>query len=157
MRYIFAGDRKLSVEILDFMIKRNHQPLGLIINSKNGSHLNELINISQLEKDNIFDQKVISEQKIINSFYELEIDYIICIHFPFIISRALLELPKIGVLNLHPSYLPYNKGWHCPSWCIIDNTPIGVTFHWIDDWIDSGNICFQEKLEIISYSGELLD
>ena len=58
MRYIFAGDRKLSVEILDFMIKRNHQPLGLIINSKNGSHLNELINISQLEKDNIFDQKV---------------------------------------------------------------------------------------------------
>ena len=67
MRYIFAGDRKLSVEILDFMIKRNHQPLGLIINSKNGSHLNELINISQLEKDNIFDQKVISEQKIINS------------------------------------------------------------------------------------------
>jgi dTDP-4-amino-4,6-dideoxyglucose formyltransferase len=149
MKYIFAGDRKLSVEILDFMVKREYRPLGLIINSNNGSHSNELINISQLEKNNIFDQKVLSEQKNIDFFVDLEVDYIICIHFPFMISKTILDLPKIGVLNLHPSYLPYNKGWHTPTWTILNHTICGATFHFMSEKLDEGDIIHQKKMKVL--------
>lgn len=148
MRYIFAGDRKLSVEILEFMVKREYHPLGLIINSNNGSHSNELINISQLEKNNIFDQEVLSEKKI-DSFVDLEIDYIICIHFPFMIPKTILDLPKIGVLNLHPSYLPYNKGWHTPTWTILNDTICGATLHFMSEKLDEGDIIHQKKMKVL--------
>src|SRR5690606_40574828 len=46
---------------------------------------------------------------------ELNLDYIIGIHFPYIIPTEVLKIPKTGFLNLHPAYLPYNKGWNTPS------------------------------------------
>jgi len=149
MKYIFAGDRKLSAEILDFMVKRGYNPLALIINSNNGSHSNELINISQLAKNNIFDQEVLSEQKIIDSFFDLDIDYIICIHFPVMIPKIILDLPKIGVLNLHPAYLPYNKGWHTPTWTILNNTICGATLHFMSEKLDEGDIIHQKKMKVL--------
>ena len=62
---------------------------------------------------------------------ESNLDYLISIHFPYIVPAEVLELPKIGTLNLHPAYLPYNRGWHTPSWAIADGTPYGATLHWI--------------------------
>ena len=149
MKYIFAGDRKLSVEILNFMIKREYYPSGLLINSKDGSHTNKLIKISQLEEKNIFDQSDLSEQATIESFINLEVDYIICIHFPFIISKAILDLPKVGVLNLHPSYLPNNRGWHTPTWTILNNTVCGATLHFMSEKLDMGDIVHQKKLDVL--------
>ena len=149
MKYIFAGDRKISVRVLDFMIKKGYSPLGLIINNSGGSHSKELINISQLSNDNIFDKNFFSDEKNISSFLSLEIDYIICVHYPFIIPQLILDLPKIGVLNLHPAYLPYNKGWHTPTWTILDNTVCGATLHFMSEKLDKGDIVHQKKIEIL--------
>jgi methionyl-tRNA formyltransferase len=57
-------------------------------------------------------------------------------------------MPKVGVLNLHPAFLPYNKGWHTPSWAIIDNSPYGATLHFMSDALDEGDIIHQKKLEV---------
>jgi methionyl-tRNA formyltransferase len=77
-----------------------------------------------------------------------ELDYILSVHFPYIISPAVLKIPRIGALNLHPSYLPYNRGWHTPTWAIHDGTPYGATLHWIDEGLDTGSIALQRKLDV---------
>ena len=53
-----------------------------------------------------------------------------------------------GIINFHPSYLPYNKGRHSAFWAIYKNTPIGATAHWIDEKFDNGDIFFQKKIEL---------
>jgi len=147
MRYAFAGDRKISVTILKFIISKGYKPSALFISdSTKSSHCKELIELSGLTDDFIFRGNSFK-----NSFEKLQtlnLDYIFGIHFPYIIPTEFLELPKIGFLNLHPAYLPYNKGWHTPSWAIIDGTPYGATLHFMTEKLDEGNIIHQKKIEV---------
>ena len=76
-------------------------------------------------------------------------DYLISVHFPHIISSALLDIPSVGALNLHPAYLPWNRGWHTPTWAIYDGTPYGATLHWIDEGLDTGPIALQERIDVL--------
>ena len=50
------------------------------------------------------------------------------------------------MINLHISYLPYNKGAHPNFWSWVKNTPKGVSIHLISEKIDAGDIIFQKKL-----------
>lgn len=149
MRYVFAGDRNLSIEILSFIISRGFKPLALFVSSDlQQTHAIELINISGLSSELIFKGKEVNESSTINRLKALNLDYIIGIHFPYIISNELLAVPKVGFLNLHPAYLPYNKGWHTPSWAIIEGTPYGATLHFMSEELDAGDIIYQEIVEV---------
>lgn len=73
-------------------------------------------------------------------------DVVICFGYQHVISDELLRTLKRPVLNLHISYLPYNRGAHPNFWSWIEGTPAGVTIHEIDKGIDTGPICFQKKV-----------
>lgn len=49
-----------------------------------------------------------------------------------------------GMLNLHTSYLPWNRGAYPNVWPILDGSPAGVTLHWVDDGWDTGPIVAQK-------------
>ena len=66
------------------------------------------------------------------------------------ISKEVLIIPKIGFLNLHPSFLPYNKGWNTPSWAILDKTPYGATLHFMDQTLDEGDIIHQKRIDVLT-------
>lgn len=152
MRYAFAGDRKISCDILSFMIAKGFNPLALFVsNGENASHNSQLKNISKLSEDFIFEGNDFKKPENINKLNNLNLDYIIGIHFPYIIPSNILKIPKIGFLNLHPAYLPYNKGWNTPTWAIIDQTPFGATLHFMTEELDAGDIIHQKKLKVNSY------
>lgn len=50
------------------------------------------------------------------------------------------------MINLHISYLPYNKGAHPNFWSWVKNTPKGISIHFISEKIDAGDIIFQKKI-----------
>jgi len=150
MKYAFAGDRKISCNILKFLIDQGHYPSALFVSrGKNASHSEELIQLTDLPEYLIFrgnDFKTAESISILNS---LELDYVFGIHFPYIIPTTVLNVPSIGFLNLHPAFLPFNKGWNTPSWAIHDKTPFGATLHFMSEQLDEGDIIAQEKLEIL--------
>ncbi len=58
--------------------------------------------------------------------------------------RDVLELPRLGVLNVHPSVLPKYRGPSPVLWAIRNGDPsIGVTVHRMDERIDAGPILAQ--------------
>jgi UDP-4-amino-4-deoxy-L-arabinose formyltransferase/UDP-glucuronic acid dehydrogenase (UDP-4-keto-hexauronic acid decarboxylating) len=69
------------------------------------------------------------------------------------ISREIIDLPKIGAFNLHGSLLPTYRG-RCPvNWVIINGeAQTGVTLHYMIDKPDAGDIVGQKAVAI-----ELLD
>lgn len=75
-------------------------------------------------------------------------DLWVSVHWPFIFRHEQLATPKLGIVNVHNSYLPWNKGAHACTWAIVDRTPHGATMHWIDEGVDTGPILFQERVEI---------
>jgi methionyl-tRNA formyltransferase len=49
---------------------------------------------------------------------------------------------------LHPSFLPYNRGSNPNVWSIVEETPAGVTLHYIDKGVDTGNIIAQKHVAV---------
>lgn len=71
--------------------------------------------------------------------------------WPKLVSSAVLALAKNGFLNTHPSLLPYNRGKHYNFWALVEQVPFGVTLHFVDTGIDSGDIVAQQ---VIPYGWE---
>lgn len=83
-------------------------------------------------------------------------DLIISYGYRHIMNKNLLKKLKRPPINLHISYLPYNRGSHPNFWSFIDRTPSGVTIHEIDDGIDTGKIVFQKKINFKPFKNKNL-
>jgi len=149
MKYIFAGDRQISVNILKFMIEEGYPPGGLILNDiQVASHNESLLKlVAKFDLPILYGDEFKSE-KALQYFETFRPHYFIGIHFPKIIPVKILQIPEIGFLNLHPAYLPFNKGWHTPSWAILDDTAYGATLHFMSETLDGGNIIHQKSIDI---------
>jgi methionyl-tRNA formyltransferase len=66
--------------------------------------------------------------------------------WPKIIRRPLLEKFRQGVVNTHPSWLPYNRGKHYNFWALVEGAPFGVTLHRVDSGVDTGPIVAQRGI-----------
>lgn len=76
------------------------------------------------------------------------IDFIISYNYKHIIAKEIIQMMPKRIINLHISYLPYNRGAMPNIWSIIDNTPKGVTIHYIDDGLDTGEVIFQKEITL---------
>lgn len=78
--------------------------------------------------------------------------------FPRRLPAALLAIPRLGALNVHPSLLPANRGPEPLFWTFrLGLRRTGVTIHLMNERLDSGDILAQESIDVpegISY-GEL--
>ena len=75
------------------------------------------------------------------------IDHIISFGYKHIITEDVIKSFNSKIINLHISYLPYNRGYHPNFWSFKDNTLKGVTIHLIDKGIDTGDILLQKEIE----------
>ena len=150
-KIIFAGNRMIAVQILELLISEGINPLALLLPTQGKeSHNAEMKDLCGfLQTDHILYGDEFRQPDGVELISRLEPDYIICIHFPYIIPAQVLSIPRIGVLNLHPAYLPFNRGWHTPSWAILTETPIGGTLHFMDENIDTGDIIHQKAVEVL--------
>jgi len=76
------------------------------------------------------------------------IDIIILAWWPDIVKPKTISSVKKGWINLHPSLLPYGRGKHGYFWSIVENTPFGVSIHFISEGIDTGPIIFQKRIPV---------
>jgi methionyl-tRNA formyltransferase len=67
--------------------------------------------------------------------------------WPHLLKGPVLALPELGWLNLHPGYLPYNRGKHPNFWCLVDGTPCGAALHFIDRGVDTGPVVARACIE----------
>jgi methionyl-tRNA formyltransferase len=74
-------------------------------------------------------------------------DFIISYGYRHIIGKPVLDRFKDRAINLHISYLPWNRGADPNLWSFLDGTPKGVTIHFIDEGIDTGDIIGQRYLK----------
>ena len=73
--------------------------------------------------------------------------YIICYKYQHILSKPFIDSFNGLIINLHISYLPWNKGSDPNFWSFYHNTPKGVTIHQLTENIDAGPIYCQQKIE----------
>jgi len=147
-RIAFGGDRALSVRIMNHLLAERCLPKCLLLPEKGrASHDTELASAFQdAGGSTIFRGAGIFSAQALQYLREAGLDYILLVHLQLKIPPQMLEIPRHGVLNLHPAYLPYNRGWHTPSWALLDGTPFGATLHFMNEQMDCGDIVHQRLL-----------
>lgn len=83
----------------------------------------------------------INDKSCQNFIAQLQPDLLISAYFSQILKKEIISLPKRGVLNIHPGWLPTYKGAMAYFWVLKNNSDRGgVTVHWIDEGIDTGKV-----------------
>ncbi len=109
----------------------------------------ELRALSGLPAAHIFDGSKLREPSTLAAIRDLQADIAISVFFGYILRPSFLNLFGRGVVNLHPSLLPYNRGANPNVWSIVDGTPSGVTLHYIDAGVDTGDIIAQRPVCVL--------
>ena len=70
---------------------------------------------------------------------------VICVScFPHLLPPAILQLPRLGCLNVHPSLLPRFRGTAPLFWALRAGVrQTGVTIHFMDEGFDTGDVALQ--------------
>lgn len=71
-------------------------------------------------------------------------DLVVSYGYRHILTKEVIESSNAPIINLHISYLPWNRGAHPNFWSFYDCTPSGVTIHLIDEGVDTGAIIYQK-------------
>jgi methionyl-tRNA formyltransferase len=87
---------------------------------------------------------------------ENKFNFLISYGYRFILKKEILDLFPNRAINLHISYLPYNRGADPNFWSFIDGTPKGVTIHYLDEGVDTGDIIVQKEVVFDSLESETL-
>jgi methionyl-tRNA formyltransferase len=74
------------------------------------------------------------------------IDFIVVYGYRHIIKKPVIDHLKGRVVNLHISLLPWNRGADPNLWSFLEDTPKGVTIHYVDEGLDTGDIIAQKEL-----------
>lgn len=146
-RLAYAGNRKIGLKGLELLVNYECIPIALLLpDGEVAEYVDHMYKL--VPHVPVFWGKEFCLPGNVEKLEKLGVDYILSVHFPYKIPSNILRIPRIGTLNLHPSYLPYNRGWHTPTWAIMDDTTYGATLHWVDEGIDTGDIALQRKIEI---------
>lgn len=73
-------------------------------------------------------------------------DFIVSYGYRHILKKDVLERYSDKAINLHTSLLPWNRGADPNFWSFVENTPKGVTIHYLDEGIDTGDIIVQKQV-----------
>ena len=76
-------------------------------------------------------------------------DFIISYGYRHILKKDILDKFPYKAINFHISLLPWNKGTDPNLWSFLEDTPKGVTIHYLDYGIDTGDIFAQQEVNYV--------
>jgi len=98
----------------------------------------------------VFQPESINDGESIKRMKEFNPDIILVVAYGQILSSHILNIPKIGCINIHGSLLPKYRGAAPINRAIINGEKeTGTTFMFMKEKVDAGEIIFQEKIDIL--------
>jgi len=84
-----------------------------------------------------------------SSISKFEADLFVSMSFNQIFKEFFLSSAHLGVVNCHAGKLPFYRGRNVLNWVLInDEKEFGITVHYVDSGIDTGDIILQKSFPI---------
>lgn len=98
----------------------------------------------------LYQPERVSSSLFIQELKKIECDLIIIVSFGEILSKDVLNIPKLGCINVHSSLLPKYRGAAPVSWALLNGeTKTGVTTFWLTEKMDRGDVILQKEVQIL--------
>ena len=154
-RIILAGGQNIGSKILDFLVNQaDHQVVGVICRADDQG--NDSVFPSLMKKALEYDIPVlkpiqVNQVRVVETIHRWAPDILISAAFNQIFRKEIINIfdNRLGIINIHYAPLPKYSGFWPEMWAIWnEDTEFGVTFHYINEGIDTGDIVYQELFAI---------
>jgi methionyl-tRNA formyltransferase len=86
----------------------------------------------------------INQEEAVRRIAGYNCDLLVSMSFDQLFGKALLAQPRLGIINCHAGKLPFYRGRNVLNWVLINDEPeFGITVHFVDAGIDTGDIVAQ--------------
>ena len=167
MKIIFMGTPDFSKESLEAIYNAGHEILAVVTNPDRpkgrgmklvASPVKEYAMSKELK---IYQpEKIRKNEEFIEEMKNLNPDVICVVAYGKILPAEILEIPRLGCINVHASLLPKYRGAAPIQWSVINgDKTTGITTMYMDVGMDTGDMILKEEVEIgqNETTGELWD
>ena len=96
-----------------------------------------------------FKHENINSKDFIDCISKYECNLFVSMSFNQIFKTEIINLPNLKTINCHAGKLPFYRGRNILNWVLInDEKEFGITVHFVDEGIDTGDIILQETYPI---------
>jgi hypothetical protein len=154
MKIVFMGTPDFSLQPLKSLVEAGHDVRLVLTREDKKRNRGELsptpvkelaqeLNIPVLTPSKMKDEALIERLKSENA------DFFVVVAYGKILPKEILDIPKLGCINIHASLLPEYRGAAPIQWSIIDGKKkTGITTMLMDEGLDTGDILKQYELPI---------
>ena len=167
MKIVFMGTPDFAEKSLEAVYNAGHEILAVVTNPDKPKGRGMKMVASPVKefavskKLKIYQpEKVRKNIEFIEEIKALEPDVICVVAYGKILPKEILEIPKLGCINVHGSLLPKYRGAAPIQWAVINGEKVtGVTTMYMDVGMDTGDMILKEETEIApdETTGELWD
>ena len=167
MKIIFMGTPDFAKESLEAIYNAKHEIIAVITNPDKpkgrGMKLlpSPVKEFAQEKGIKIYQpEKIKNNKEFIEEIKKLNPDIICVVAYGKILPEEILQIPKLGCINVHASLLPKYRGSAPIQWAILNgDKETGITTMYMDKGMDTGDMILKEKVQIgeNETTGELWD
>lgn len=167
MKIVFMGTPDFAEKALEAIYNSGHEILAVVTNPDRpkgrgmkmvSSPVKEFAVSKNLK---IYQpEKVRKNIEFIEEIKKLQPDVICVVAYGKILPKEILDIPKLGCINVHGSLLPKYRGAAPIQWAVINGEKVtGVTTMYMDIGMDTGDMILKEEVSIgeDETTGELWD
>lgn len=105
---------------------------------------NTLKDFSEKYNIELFSTPNINSKDFLSQIEKYECDLFVSMSFNQIFKKAIINIPPHKIINCHAGKLPFYRGRNILNWALInDEKEFGITIHYVDEGIDTGDIILQ--------------
>lgn len=155
MKIVFMGTPDFAVPSLKKMIEK-YNVSAIITQPDKPSGRGKKVAISPIKEVGLSNgipifqpEKIRTDSVIIDKLKEIKPDFIIVVAYGQIITQQILDIPRLGCINLHASLLPMYRGSSPINWSLINGEMrTGNTTILMDTGIDTGDMLMRSEFDI---------
>lgn len=147
MRIVFMGTPEFSVPTLKALVEAGHEVVGAVTQPDKPRDRGKEVQMTPVKLQAmeyqipVYQPVKVREEDFVQALKDLGADVFVVIAFGQILPKAVLDLPRLGCVNIHASLLPKYRGAAPIQWCVIDGEKeTGITTMMMDPGLDTGAI-----------------
>ena len=150
MKIAIIGQAAFGKDVLNALVDKNENVVAVLCPPDNPGRPEDPIKSAAIENQiPVFQYKRMRDKEAIAEFLSLNIDLCVMAFVTDIVPDEILEAPRFGTIQYHPSLLPEHRGPSSINWPIIQGkSKTGLTIFWPDKGLDTGPILLQKEFEI---------
>ncbi len=149
MRIVCLCNNWVGWQVLQWLSDHGQEIAGIVVHpAESAKYLEQIQAVAERTGCLVLEDSSLAEPAGLERIRACGADMAVSVLFRKILRKPFLELFPKGCINLHPAFLPYNRGAYPNVWSIVDKTPAGVTLHYMDEGLDTGDVIAQEQVPV---------